>query len=116
MTTQQFAFAEVPEKRWYTHSMRKPHAEKQKTVLPSRPRWLYLIGGLVLLCFALALVPGGQAMPLIGIWIAGWAACMWSFQRYKWVRILVTIAFILIAIGVVFIISTGQASQPFYGS
>jgi uncharacterized membrane protein YjjP (DUF1212 family) len=80
------------------------------------PKWLYFVGAAVLLCFALAFVPGGQAMPIIGVWIAGWAFTIWLFSKYRWVRIAVTIAFILIAFGAYLIISAGQAGKTFYGN
>lgn len=54
-------------------------------------------------------------MPILGVYIAGWAFSIWLFRRYKWVRILLTVAFILLAIGVYFIISAGQAAHTFYG-
>jgi hypothetical protein len=87
----------------------------QQPTKPKRPRWLYIVGIAVLICFALAFVPGGQAMPILGSWIAGWAFCFWLFRRYRWVRILVTIGFIVIALGAYLIVSAGQAGRLFYG-
>ncbi len=55
-------------------------------------------------------------MPIIGSWIAGWVFCFWVFRRFKIVRILITIAFILLAIGAFFIISAGQAAHLLYGN
>jgi hypothetical protein len=82
----------------------------------ANPRWLYFVFAAVLLCFALAFVPGGQAMPIFGFWIAGWAFSFWLFRHYKAVRILVTVAFVLLAISAYFIISAGQAAHLFYGN
>ena len=89
---------------------------RNRRVLKRRPYWLYLVGAAVMLCFVLAFVPGGQAMPILGIYIAGWAFTIWLFQRYKWVRILVTVGFILLAIGAYFIISAGQTAHLYYGN
>lgn len=100
---------------WYTHPMNKVQPQIQQPTTTKQPRWLYFVAAAILLCFALAFVPGGQAMPILGFWIAGWAFSFWSFRRYKWVRILVTIAFVIIALGAVFIISAGQAANQFYG-
>lgn len=95
--------------------MTAPPTRQNHRMRPTRPRWVYFVAAAILLCFALAIVPGGQAMPILGFYIAGWAFCIWLFRRYKWVRILVTIGFILIALGVYLIISAGQTSRTFYG-
>jgi len=90
--------------------------KQKRASQPTRPRWLYFVGVAILICFALTLVPGGQAMPILGFYIAGWAFCIWLFRRYKWVRILVTIGFILLALGVIFSISAGQAANLLNGN
>lgn len=94
--------------------MKKAQLQK-KAAAPTRPRWLCFVGAAILICFALAFVPGDQAMPILGFYIAGWAFCIWLFRRFKWVRILVTIGFIVLALGAYFIISAGQAGRLFYG-
>jgi hypothetical protein len=95
--------------------MKMIHAQEKVVESQKRPLWLYFVGAAILICFVLAFVPGGQAMPILGFWIAGWAFCIWLFRRYKWVRVLVTIGFIIIALGAFFIVSAGQAGQLFYG-
>lgn len=52
-------------------------------------------------------------MPILGSYIAGWAFCIWLFRRYKWVRVLVTIGFIIIALGIYFAISAEQVGHLF---
>lgn len=52
-------------------------------------------------------------MPILGTYIAGWAFSIWLFRKYKWVRIFVTVGFIIIALGIYFAYSAGQAAHLF---
>lgn len=46
------------------------------------PIWLYIIGGVALLCFLLGFTPGGEAMWTLDIWILSWPVTILVLKHF----------------------------------
>jgi len=51
-------------------------------VAAKRPRWMYVAGTFVLLCFLLGFTPGGEAMWTLGFWILSWVITILVLSRF----------------------------------
>lgn len=79
-----------------------PKQNRARKSAPNRPRWLYAVGSIALLCFILGFTPGGEAMWAIDIWLASWVATVLLLRRFGLkgltkVILLALLAFILLS-------------------